>query len=47
MMHKSGRKSVQRVLVTGHNGYIGSVMAPMLAQAGVEVSGLETGFFSH
>lgn len=46
MMHKSGRKSVQRVLVTGHNGYIGSVMAPMLAQAGYEVCGLDTGYFS-
>ena len=31
-----------RVLVTGHNGYIGSVMVPMLQAAGHEVVGLDT-----
>lgn len=35
----------KRVLLTGHNGYIGSVMAPILAQAGHEVIGVDTGFF--
>ena len=35
----------QRVLLTGHEGYIGSVMAPLLSQAGFEVVGLDTGFF--
>jgi nucleoside-diphosphate-sugar epimerase len=34
-----------RVLLTGHNGYIGSVMAPMLARAGYGVVGLDTGYF--
>ena len=34
-----------RVLVTGHQGYIGSVLAPMLQEAGHEVIGLDTGFF--
>jgi nucleoside-diphosphate-sugar epimerase len=34
-----------RILVTGHNGYIGSVMVPMLQAAGHEVTGLDTGFF--
>lgn len=34
-----------RVLVTGHNGYIGSVMAPFLRAAGHEVAGLDTFFF--
>ncbi len=34
-----------RVLVTGHNGYIGSVMAPTLQAAGHEVVGLDTFFF--
>jgi nucleoside-diphosphate-sugar epimerase len=34
-----------RVLVTGHNGYIGSVMVPLLQAAGHEVTGLDTGFF--
>lgn len=37
---------LKRILVTGHNGYIGSVMAPHLAQAGYEVTGLDTGYFS-
>jgi nucleoside-diphosphate-sugar epimerase len=35
----------KQVLITGHNGYIGSVMAPLLAQAGHSVVGLDTGYF--
>ncbi len=31
-----------RVLVTGHNGYIGSVMVGVLARAGHDVTGLDT-----
>ncbi len=31
-----------RVLVTGHAGYIGSVMVPILLEAGHEVTGLDT-----
>lgn len=34
-----------RVLLTGHNGYVGSVLAPMLAKAGHHVVGLDTNFF--
>ena len=34
-----------RVLVTGHNGYIGSVMVPVLRAAGHAVTGLDTFFF--
>ena len=34
-----------RVLVTGHHGYIGSVMTPLLAQAGHEVVGLDFDLF--
>lgn len=34
-----------RVLMTGHNGYVGSVMAPALTAAGYEVVGLDTGYF--
>ncbi len=34
-----------RVLLTGHNGYIGSVMAPMLQAAGHEVVGLDNYLF--
>jgi nucleoside-diphosphate-sugar epimerase len=35
-----------RVLVTGHDGYIGCVMAPYLARAGFDVVGLDTGYFA-
>jgi nucleoside-diphosphate-sugar epimerase len=34
-----------KVLVTGHDGYIGSAMTPLLAAAGHEVVGLDTGLF--
>ena len=33
------------VLLTGHNGYIGTVMSKMLQGAGHEVTGLDTNFF--
>ncbi len=35
----------KRVLVTGHNGYIGSVMVPVLRAAGHQVFGYDTGYF--
>lgn len=35
-----------KVLVTGHDGYIGAVLAPFFQQAGHEVVGLDTGLFS-
>jgi nucleoside-diphosphate-sugar epimerase len=35
-----------RILMTGHNGYIGSVMAPWLERAGHEVTGLDTDYFA-
>ena len=34
-----------KVLVTGHHGYIGSVTAPLLAEAGHEVVGLDTFYY--
>jgi nucleoside-diphosphate-sugar epimerase len=34
-----------RVLVTGHRGFIGSVMVPHLQQAGHEVTGLDTDYY--
>lgn len=35
-----------RVLLTGHEGYIGAVLVPMLIEAGHEVVGLDSGLFS-
>ena len=35
-----------RVLLTGYNGYIGSMMGPALRAAGHEVTGLDTGYFA-
>jgi nucleoside-diphosphate-sugar epimerase len=34
-----------RILITGHQGYIGAVMAPLLADAGHEVVGLDSDLF--
>ena len=34
-----------KVLVTGNNGYIGTVMVPMLQEAGFEVAGLDSDLF--
>lgn len=36
----------QRILMTGHNGYLGSVMAPHFVAAGHEVVGLDTDYFA-
>jgi nucleoside-diphosphate-sugar epimerase len=36
---------VTRVLVTGHDGYIGAIMAPALLDAGYDVVGVDTGYF--
>ncbi|HSE41940.1 MAG TPA: SDR family oxidoreductase [Acidobacteriota bacterium] len=34
-----------RIVVTGHKGYIGSIMVPMLRNAGHDVTGLDTDFY--
>lgn len=34
-----------KLLLTGHLGYIGAVMAPFLGDAGHQVTGLDTGYF--
>jgi nucleoside-diphosphate-sugar epimerase len=34
-----------RVLVTGHEGYLGAVLTPMLTAAGHDVVGLDTGYY--
>src|SRR5690348_11858628 len=36
----------RRILVTGNNGYIGSVMAPWFRNQGYDVVGLDTGYFA-
>ena len=36
-----------RVLVTGHNGYIGCALVPILVRAGHEVVGLDSCLFEH
>lgn len=36
-----------RVLVTGHRGYIGSVMCPFLTDAGHDVVGLDTDYYAN
>jgi nucleoside-diphosphate-sugar epimerase len=38
--------SRMRVLLTGHQGYLGTVMAPVLRRAGHEVIGLDSGLFA-
>ncbi len=38
-------QEVKRVLVTGHRGYIGSVMAPRLMEAGYDVMGVDTDYY--
>lgn len=35
-----------KVLVTGHQGYLGTVMVPILQAAGHDVTGLDSGFFA-
>jgi nucleoside-diphosphate-sugar epimerase len=35
-----------RVLLTGHDGYVGAVMVPLLSDAGHEVVGLDSGLFA-
>ncbi len=37
---------MSRILITGHEGYIGSVMAPTFLEAGHDVVGLDTGYFA-
>ncbi|MCB0122506.1 MAG: SDR family oxidoreductase, partial [Caldilineaceae bacterium] len=34
-----------RVLLTGHNGYVGNILTPLLVNAGHEVVGLDTNFY--
>jgi nucleoside-diphosphate-sugar epimerase len=34
-----------RVLLTGSRGYIGTVMGPLIVQAGHEVVGVDTDFY--
>jgi nucleoside-diphosphate-sugar epimerase len=35
-----------KILVTGHEGYIGAVMVPMLLAAGHQVTGVDIGYYA-
>lgn len=38
-------ETIMKVLVTGHRGYIGTVLVPMLIESGYDVVGLDSGYF--
>lgn len=38
-------QKLNRILVTGNNGYLGSIMAPWFQRAGYDVVGLDTNYF--
>lgn len=40
-----GGREIQRILVTGSDGYIGSVLVSLLEDQGYDVRGLDTGFY--
>jgi nucleoside-diphosphate-sugar epimerase len=39
------RKAVMKVLVTGADGYIGAVLAPLMVEGGYDVVGLDCGYY--
>src|SRR5687767_4102754 len=43
---RRGKSGDVRVLITGTDGYIGCLLAPMIMDAGHEVVGLDTNYFS-
>lgn len=45
MLHSVSEGPAMRVLVTGHQGYIGTVLVPVLQAAGHSVVGVDTGYF--
>jgi nucleoside-diphosphate-sugar epimerase len=45
MIRQAGKDRLMRVLVTGHRGFIGSVMVPMLQTASFDVVGMDTDFY--
>jgi nucleoside-diphosphate-sugar epimerase len=36
-----------RIIVTGHLGFIGTALTPLLTEAGHDVLGIDTGLFRH
>jgi nucleoside-diphosphate-sugar epimerase len=46
MAHEGHMPKPTCILVTGNNGYIGSVMAPWLQRAGYDVVGVDTNYFA-
>src|SRR5215470_9491159 len=45
MVMYGGQESDVKVLVTGHRGFIGSVMVPIFLDAGIDVVGLDTDYY--
>ena len=45
MRHGKYGTDKMRVLVTGHNGYVGTVMMPILVEAGYDVAGLDSNLY--
>ncbi len=39
------KECIMRVLVTGHNGYVGSLKVPILLESGNEEVGLDTNLY--
>lgn len=45
MTENTGKISKGKVLVTGTDGYLGTLLVPVLEEAGWEVTGLDTGYY--
>lgn len=45
-MEDLGELTAMRILLTGHDGYIGTILAPLFKASGHEVIGLDSGLFS-
>src|SRR5215208_5067814 len=45
-LHQERKFSMaKKILITGHNGYLGSVMVPIMVNAGYDVTGLDTCYY--
>lgn len=44
-MHKRENTKMKKIVVTGYNGFIGSLLVPLLVEKGYEVIGIDTNYF--